>query len=110
MPTGPLPAAGSYDPTQWVFAGRPEQSNAALQVAIARLLGYRWPEQGETDELDLLADADGIDRKIIMSTPKFKEALEARGVEVAMAHPRGPVYLVLPREPLAAPLPELSRI
>ena len=25
----------------------------------------------------------------------------ARGVEVAMAHPRGPVYLVLPREPLA---------
>jgi acetolactate synthase-1/2/3 large subunit len=30
----------------------------------------------------------------------------ARGVEVAMAHPRGPVYLVLPREPLAASLPE----
>jgi acetolactate synthase I/II/III large subunit len=29
-----------------------------------------------------------------------------RGVEVAMAHPRGPVYLVLPREPLAAALPE----
>jgi acetolactate synthase-1/2/3 large subunit len=25
----------------------------------------------------------------------------ARGVEVAMAHPRGPVYLVLPREPIA---------
>jgi acetolactate synthase-1/2/3 large subunit len=30
----------------------------------------------------------------------------ARAVEVAMAHPRGPVYLVLPREPLAAPLTE----
>src|SRR6202162_4504485 len=30
----------------------------------------------------------------------------ARGVEVAMAHPRGPVYLMLPREPLAAPLSE----
>jgi acetolactate synthase-1/2/3 large subunit len=30
----------------------------------------------------------------------------ARGVEVAMAHPRGPVYLVLPREPLAAALTE----
>jgi acetolactate synthase-1/2/3 large subunit len=30
----------------------------------------------------------------------------ARGVEVAMAHPRGPVYLVLPREPLSAALPE----
>ena len=32
----------------------------------------------------------------------------ARGVEVAMAHPRGPVYLVLPREPLAAALPNRS--
>ncbi len=30
----------------------------------------------------------------------------ARGVEIAMAHPRGPVYLVLPREPLSAPLAE----
>ncbi len=30
----------------------------------------------------------------------------ARGVEVAMAHPRGPAYLVLPREPLAAALTE----
>ncbi|MGA7973914.1 MAG: thiamine pyrophosphate-binding protein, partial [Pseudolabrys sp.] len=30
----------------------------------------------------------------------------ARAVEVSMAHPRGPVYLVLPREPLAAPLAE----
>ena len=28
----------------------------------------------------------------------------ARGAEVAMAHPRGPVYLMLPREPLSAPL------
>jgi acetolactate synthase-1/2/3 large subunit len=30
----------------------------------------------------------------------------ARAVEVAMAHPRGPIYLVLPREPLSAPMPE----
>ena len=30
----------------------------------------------------------------------------ARSVDVAMSHPRGPVYLVLPREPLSAPLPE----
>jgi acetolactate synthase I/II/III large subunit len=30
----------------------------------------------------------------------------SRAVEVAMAHPRGPIYLVLPREPLSAPLPE----
>jgi acetolactate synthase-1/2/3 large subunit len=30
----------------------------------------------------------------------------SRAVEVSMAHPRGPTYLVLPREPLAAPMPE----
>jgi acetolactate synthase-1/2/3 large subunit len=30
----------------------------------------------------------------------------SRAVEVSMARPRGPVYLVLPREPLSAPLPE----
>src|SRR6202142_2426364 len=30
----------------------------------------------------------------------------ARGGEVARAHPRGPVYLMLPREPLSAPLSE----
>ena len=30
----------------------------------------------------------------------------ARAAEVAMAHPRGPVYLMLPREPLSAPLAE----
>jgi len=30
----------------------------------------------------------------------------ARAVEVAMAHPRGPVYLMLPREPLSAAMPE----
>src|ERR1700730_14348799 len=30
----------------------------------------------------------------------------ARGAEVAMAHPRGPVYTLLPREPLSAPLTE----
>ena len=33
----------------------------------------------------------------------------ARAVEVAMAHPRGPVYLVLPREPLSAPLAGADR-
>src|SRR4029077_2212651 len=30
----------------------------------------------------------------------------SRAVEVSMASPRGPVYLVLPREPLSAPVPE----
>jgi hypothetical protein len=48
------------DPTQWLFEGRPEVSTAPLQVAVGRLLGYRWPEQAESDDLDALVDPDGI--------------------------------------------------
>ena len=57
---GPLPAPVSDDPTQWLFRGRPDTSTEPLQVAVARLLGYRWPEQPDTDDLDSLADEDGI--------------------------------------------------
>ena len=57
---GPLPEPWSDDPTQWLFEGRPEVSTAPLQVAVARLVGYRWPEQPESDDLDAFADADGI--------------------------------------------------
>jgi len=57
---GPLPEPWSDDPTQWLFEGRPEVSTAPLQVAVARLLGYGWPEQAESDDLDAFVDADGI--------------------------------------------------
>ena len=56
---GPLPEPRSEDPTQWLFDGRPERSLATLQVAVARLTGYRWPEQSP-DALERLADDDGI--------------------------------------------------
>jgi hypothetical protein len=56
---GPLPEPHSDDPTQWLFRGHPSGSTAPLQVAVARLLGYRWPQQ-EPDALDALADPDGI--------------------------------------------------
>lgn len=55
-----LPMPSSNDPTQWLFQGRPEASTEPLQVAVARLLGYRWPDQAESDDLDSLADDDGI--------------------------------------------------
>jgi hypothetical protein len=94
-----LPRPYSNDPTQWLFDGHPRGSadpNAAvnrglnqplamsrgvrggmaehpLQVAVARLLGYRWPRQAgssfmdcpavpEPDEIDCsgLVDIDGI--------------------------------------------------
>ncbi|OQX14376.1 MAG: restriction endonuclease subunit M [Thiothrix lacustris] len=48
-----LPKPYSDDPTQWIFHGHPMQSTDPLQVAAARLLGYRWPAETDPDmELD----------------------------------------------------------
>jgi hypothetical protein len=70
-----LPAPYSDDPTQWIFHGHPAASTRPLQVAVARLLGYRWPAERDaamalsaearawvTRAQDLAphADADGI--------------------------------------------------
>ncbi len=54
-----LPEPFSDDPTQWLFKGVVAGSENPLQVAVARLLGFRWPDQ-EPDALDERADADGI--------------------------------------------------
>ena len=56
-------------------------------------------------------DQAGMVRELVkwdyeLRTPNQIGDMVARGVEVAMAHPRGPVYLMLPREPLSAPLTE----
>ena len=68
-PDGP-PKPHSDDPTQWLFGGNPAGSEAPLQVAVARLLGYRWPRQTGSsfmdcpalgpDGLEDHADEDGI--------------------------------------------------
>ncbi len=55
-----LPEPWSDDPTQWLFEGRSEVATEPLQVAVGRLLGFRWPEQAGSDDLDELADDDGI--------------------------------------------------
>ena len=54
-----LPGPHSYDPTQWLSVGDPAASTAVLQVAVARLLGYQWPEQ-DPDKLSYLAIPDGL--------------------------------------------------
>ncbi|MGP4976734.1 Eco57I restriction-modification methylase domain-containing protein [Brachybacterium tyrofermentans] len=56
---GPLPMPHSDDPTQWLFKGNVKSSTNPLHVAVARLVGYRWPEQ-VADSLDKHHDADGI--------------------------------------------------
>jgi hypothetical protein len=65
-----LPTPHSDDPTQWLFAGHPKHTDRPLQVAVARLVGYRWPRQTgssfpacpmiESDGLETHEDADGI--------------------------------------------------
>ncbi len=49
----------SDQPAQWMFAGWPAESSSPLQVAVARLLGYRWPAQ-QPDAIDQLVDTDGV--------------------------------------------------
>jgi len=49
-----LPKPYSDDPTQWLFHGHPQPATDPLQVAVARLAGYRWP--AETDPEMELAD------------------------------------------------------
>jgi hypothetical protein len=57
----PLPLPPRQEvPSQWLSSGRPEAATAPLHVAVARLLGYRWPAQDQTDDLSALADGDGI--------------------------------------------------
>ncbi|MBW3597503.1 MAG: SAM-dependent DNA methyltransferase, partial [Planctomycetes bacterium] len=50
------------DPTQWLFHGRPEHSSAPLQVAVARLLGYRWPAELD-EEMQLSPRAHELARR-----------------------------------------------
>jgi len=51
-----LPQPYSDDPTQWLFHGHPKPSTAPLQVAVARLLGYRWPAESDS-EMELSPEA-----------------------------------------------------
>ncbi len=55
----PLGEPNSVDPRQWMFGGNPSEATIPLQVAVARLLGYRWPAQ-QPDAIDELVDTDGV--------------------------------------------------
>lgn len=46
-PSG-LPKPYSDDPTQWLFHGHPQPATDPLQVAVARVAGYRWPAESDT--------------------------------------------------------------
>jgi hypothetical protein len=54
-----LPEPETNGPTQWLFAGTVVGSEQPLHVALARLLGFRWPNQDPAD-CEVLADDDGL--------------------------------------------------
>ena len=65
-----LPKPFSSDATQWLFDGHPAGADEPLHVAVARLVGYKWPRQTGSsfpdcpalgpDGLEPLSDEDGI--------------------------------------------------
>lgn len=85
-----LPKPYSDDPTQWIFHGHPKPATDPLQVAVARLLGYRWPAELDSKmelsdearawitrckELDGLTDDDGI---VCLPAVRGEQAAENR--------------------------------
>lgn len=53
-----LPKPYSDDPTQWWFHGHPQPATAALQVAVARLVGFAWPAESD-EKMDISDKALG---------------------------------------------------
>ncbi len=100
-----LPEPESDDPTQWLFHGWPRNSTAPLHVAVARLLGYRWPAELDdkmrlstaaralvkrSEDLTRLVDADGIAcipsvRGEEPAAERLEALLAAAGVNAAKA-------------------------
>jgi hypothetical protein len=70
-----LPKPYSDDPTQWLFHGHPIKTENPLQVALARVLGYRWPAESDT-EMDLADDA----REYIEAIKAFDHLSDEDGI------------------------------
>jgi hypothetical protein len=88
-----LPKEYTNDPTQWLFHGHPcssviwneeikttsisglRQDDTVLQVAIARLLGYRWPA-----ELDAEMELAPVMREVIAKCKNFDGLVDDDGI------------------------------
>jgi len=70
-----LPKPYSDDATQWLFHGHPIKAENPLQVAIARLLGYRWPAESDR-EMELANEA----RKLIQAVKAFDHLTDEDGI------------------------------
>ena len=70
-----LPKPYSDDPSQWLFHGNPIKTENPLQVAVARLLGYRWPAENDA-EMELADEA----KTLIESVKAFDHLSDDDGI------------------------------
>jgi hypothetical protein len=70
-----LPDPGSTSPNQWVFDGKVEKASEPLQVAVALLLGYRWPQQREGRADAQRDSADMVCLPALVNEPPASERL-----------------------------------
>lgn len=97
-----LPEPYSDDPTQWLFHGDIPSSTDPLQVAVAKLLGYQWPDQSE-GPLDRHADEDGI---VTLAPLVNQDGIAGR----LRALLQSAYEFEAPARPIGAPEPEEPRI
>ena len=85
-----LPEPQSDDPTQWLFHGYPAKFAPAtvLQVAVGRLLGYKWPPELDS-EMRLSDEA----RKWVARCDTLKDFADEDGI-VCLSALRGEVAAV----------------
>jgi hypothetical protein len=70
-----LPKPYSDDPTQWLFHGHPIKTENPLQVALARVLGYRWPAELDK-EMELADEA----KTLIEAVKAFDHLIDEDGI------------------------------
>ncbi len=74
FPNG-IPKPYSDDPTQWLFHGNPIKTDNPLQVSLARVLGYRWPAESDT-EMELADEA----KTLIEAVKAFDHLTDEDGI------------------------------
>ncbi|MHC5536811.1 Eco57I restriction-modification methylase domain-containing protein [Singulisphaera rosea] len=70
-----FPEPESDDPTQWLFHGRPNHTLIPGQVALLRLLGYRWPT-----ELDPEMRLSSRSRELVQSCEALLPLADGDGI------------------------------
>ena len=87
-----LPKPYSDDPTQWLFHGHPQPATDPLQVAVARLVGYRWP--AEQEAATVAGEAENQAKSASSAYAKSVSSYQNESVEAATAAPqRAPMEL-----------------